>query len=84
MLDNRVNELVAIGASVAANCLSCLEYHIGKAAEYGVDGQEISQATEVGKLVRRGAAAKMDKLVESLGGAAPSGAGAMRAGCGCT
>ena len=75
-LDNRTTELVAIGASVTANCLSCLEYHVGKAAESGVDEEEITQAIDVGKMVRKGAAGQMDKLVVGLrrpAPAAPSG-----------
>jgi AhpD family alkylhydroperoxidase len=71
-LDNRTSELVAIGASVTANCLSCVEYHVGKATEYGVDEQEIVQAIDVGKMIRKGAAGKMDKLVESLRRPTPS------------
>jgi AhpD family alkylhydroperoxidase len=81
-LDNRTSELVAIGASVTANCLSCLEYHVGKATENGVDSEEIAHAIEVGKMVRKGAAGKMDKLVVSLHRAAPSPAGASTACCG--
>ena len=81
-LDDRITELVAIGASVTANCLSCLEYHVGKAKEYGVDEQEIVQAVEVGKMVRKGAAGKLDKLAESLRRAASSPAGASTACCG--
>jgi AhpD family alkylhydroperoxidase len=66
--DTRMTELVAIGSSVAANCQSCVEYHVGKAAEQGVDSQEIAQAVDVGRMVRRGAAAKVDKTVERLRG----------------
>jgi hypothetical protein len=29
-LDDRTTELVAIGASITANCPSCREYHVGK------------------------------------------------------
>jgi AhpD family alkylhydroperoxidase len=65
-MDNKIKELIAIGASISANCQPCLEYHIGKATEYGVSEQEIKEAIEVGTLVRRGAAAKMDKFATSL------------------
>ncbi len=34
-LENRIKELIAIGASVTANCQPCLEYHVGKAKEAG-------------------------------------------------
>ena len=81
-LDERITELVAIGASVTANCLSCLEYHVGKATEHGVDAEEIAHAIDVGKMVRNGAAGKMDKLAESFRRAAPSPAGASTACCG--
>lgn len=80
-LDNRTTELVAIGAAVTANCLGCLEYHAGKATEYGVEESEIAQAVEIGKMVRRGAAGKMDKLVASLSHAAPAAPGGAPAAC---
>jgi AhpD family alkylhydroperoxidase len=65
-MDNKIKELIAIGASISANCQPCLEYHTSKAAEYGVSELEIKEAIEVGTLVRRGAAAKMDKFATSL------------------
>lgn len=81
-LENRTTELIAIGASVTANCLSCLEYHVGKAREYSADEEEIAQAMDVGKAVGRGAAGKMDKLVASLRRTPPSEAsGSPRACC---
>ena len=82
--DNRLTELVAVGASVAANCQSCVEYHVGKAAEYGVDRAEVAQAIDTGKMVRRGAAAKMDKLVATLQAATPAAAAdTATESCGC-
>jgi len=65
-LDDRTKELIAIGASISANCQPCLEYHLSKAVEYGADESEISDAISVGSLVRRGAAAKMDKFAQNL------------------
>lgn len=44
---------LALGAAAAANCSACLEHHLGKAREAGVDAGEIAAALEVG----RGAAA---------------------------
>jgi AhpD family alkylhydroperoxidase len=82
-LDKRTTELVAIGASITANCLSCLEYHVSKAAEHGVDEEEIAQAIDVGKMVRKGAAGKMDTLVERLRRPVPAAPSGSTAGC-CT
>jgi AhpD family alkylhydroperoxidase len=35
-MDEKVKELIAIGASVSAHCQPCLTYHVGKARELGV------------------------------------------------
>lgn len=76
-LDTRITELIATGASVAANCRPCLEYHVGKARESGADDEDITQAVEVGRLVRRGAAAQLDKFAAGLrAGSLPAAAGA--------
>lgn len=65
-LDKHILELIAVGASVAANCQPCLEYNVRKAREFGADAEEIAEAIEVGKRVRQGAAAKLDKFALSL------------------
>ena len=83
-LDNRITELIAIGASVAANCQPCLQYHIDKALESGASDLEIAQAIEVAKTVRKGAAAKMDQFAATISKTTPSNAGAPTAGCGCS
>lgn len=65
-MDTRIEELIAIGASITANCQPCLEYHVQKAKENGADEQQISRAIEVGKMVRKGAAGKMDKVILNI------------------
>lgn len=57
-MDERTKELVAVGASVAANCHPCLKYHLSKCDELGVPRQEAQAAAEVGMMVNRGAAKK--------------------------
>ncbi len=66
MLDGNIKELIAIGASVSANCHPCIKYHIAKAREMKIDEAEIQQAVEVGKMVRKGAADQMDELLKEL------------------
>lgn len=83
-VDDRIRELIAVGASITANCQPCLQYHVTKALESGADGQEITEAVEVGKLVRKGAASKMDKFASSLNQAAPLAASSSNEGCGCS
>ncbi len=65
-MDERTKKLIAVGASVGANCHPCLEYHVGKALDAGIDKDEILEAVEVGKAVRQGSAASMDKLAFGL------------------
>ncbi len=66
MFDDKMTELVAIGASVAANCHPCVKFHVAKAREVGVSKEEIAEAVSVGKMVRKGAAGKMDELISEL------------------
>jgi AhpD family alkylhydroperoxidase len=65
-LDERTAMLIAVGASIAANCQPCLEINVARAQEHGIDPQEISEAVEVGRKVRKGAAAKMDRFAADL------------------
>ncbi len=59
-MDERIRELIAVGASITANCQPCLKYHTDKALESGADPGDVAEAVEMGKRVRKGAAAKMD------------------------
>lgn len=63
--DDRIRELVAVGASVTANCQPCLQLHAEKAIAAGATSGEVTAAIEVGNRVRKGAAAKMEAF--SLG-----------------
>ncbi len=83
-LDGRVMRLIAVGASVTANCQPCLETNVRKAGQNGADEREIAEAIEIGKMVRRAAAAKMDKFASSLGAPAMSVREALEAGCDCS
>ncbi|MCX5841153.1 MAG: carboxymuconolactone decarboxylase family protein [Deltaproteobacteria bacterium] len=65
-MDEQTKKLIAVGASVGANCHPCLEYHVGKALEFGIDRSKIMDAIEIAKAVRQGAASSMDKLALSL------------------
>jgi AhpD family alkylhydroperoxidase len=66
MLDEKIKELIAVGASISANCHPCIKHHTAKAREMKIEDDEIQQAIEVGKMVRKGAAGQMDKLLEEI------------------
>ncbi len=82
-LDDRTKGLIAVGASITANCQPCLQSTVTMALQNGADEQEIAEAIEVGKMVRKGAASKVDKCAASLNQAVPSTAGEANGGCGC-
>jgi AhpD family alkylhydroperoxidase len=66
-LDGRTASLIAVGASVTANCQPCLEANCARAAQYGAKPPEIAVAVEIGRRVRAGAAAKFDDFAAGLG-----------------
>ena len=82
-LDKRIRRLIAVGASISANCQPCLQVNAAKALEDGITEQEIAEAIEIGKMVRQGATAKMDKFILSLSKAAPVPNSGTDGGCGC-
>ncbi len=73
VLDDKTRELIAIGASIASNNPPSLKYHVERAKSFGVSDDEILDAVETGKFVRRGAASKTDIFAESLKTPPPRG-----------
>ena len=67
-MDPRTKELIAIGASVSANCIPCIKYHVDKGQKLGLDSAAIQDAIAVGQMVRKGAAGEMDKVLQMLAG----------------
>ena len=78
-MDEKLKEMIAIGASVTANCIPCIQYHYAKAIEAGLTEAEIRAAVQVGKQVRKGAAKKWDEEVDLL----LSNSSGDPSGCGC-
>ncbi len=48
-----VAELIAIGASVAANCDSCLRYHARRGEELGLTREDMASAANIGLMVKQ-------------------------------
>jgi AhpD family alkylhydroperoxidase len=48
-LDSRIKALIAVGASITANCQPCLKSTVAMALECGASEQEIAEAIEIGK-----------------------------------
>jgi alkylhydroperoxidase/carboxymuconolactone decarboxylase family protein YurZ len=67
-MENRIKLLIAVGASITANCQSCLKTAITGAQSAEVDKKEILEAIAIGRVVRKGAFGKMDKFATNLAG----------------
>ncbi len=51
-LTTQQEELVAVGASIAANCIPCLRIHFSRALEAGATLEQIRAAVAVGQAVK--------------------------------
>jgi len=80
-LSEREKELVAVGASITANCQPCLQYHVEKALASGADSWEVKAAIDVGKQVRKGASAKMDQFASGMKETQPAPTDAKKSAC---
>lgn len=65
-MEDKIKLLIAVGASVTANCQPCLRTAVTHAQSVGVDKKEIIEAIAIGRVVRRGAFGKRDKFASSL------------------
>lgn len=71
-------ELVAIGASIASNCIPCVTYHIAKAKKLGLSDALVAEAIELADKVRQvPARAVLDAVQRDAAGTGTQG------GCGC-
>lgn len=82
-MNGKIRELIAVGASITANCQPCLQIHVDNALKSGADRQEIAAAIEIGNRVRKGAAVRMEEYCANrLAASAPAAGGAVMEGGG--
>jgi AhpD family alkylhydroperoxidase len=65
-MDEHMQELVAMGAAAAANCHPCMDHHLAKCDELGIDREEVAAAVRVGLMVNRGAKNAIRKKAREL------------------
>jgi len=68
ILDDKIQELIALGASYAFNCRPCMEYHHKTAEKAGLTKAEMLAAIAVGEKVINGAHAKSKAFAKDLFG----------------
>ena len=64
LLSEDIRELIAIGASIAANCEPCFRAHYKKAKDAGVSKEEMLEAVAVGDGVKNASAKNIMNLAE--------------------
>jgi AhpD family alkylhydroperoxidase len=65
-MDALMKELVAMGASAAANCHPCMDHHLAKCDELGISREEVSEAVRVVLMVNHGAERAIRKKAREL------------------
>ncbi|MFN2341429.1 MAG: carboxymuconolactone decarboxylase family protein [Halanaerobium sp.] len=68
VLDKKTKELVAIGASVAANCLPCFKYHYKELKKLDVLDEEIKAAVKMAETVKKQPDNHMKDLITKMTG----------------
>jgi AhpD family alkylhydroperoxidase len=63
-----VQELVAVGAAIAANCEPCFKYHFDKARKLGVSKDDMARAVTTGQTVKESPARAILELAEKYTG----------------
>jgi len=66
-----VNELVAIGAAIAANCEPCLKHHYHQAQQLGVSKADMARAVEMAAKVKDSPHQAILRLAAKLTGSGP-------------
>lgn len=64
----QVQELVAIGAAIAANCEPCFRYHFDKARKLGVSKEDMARAVTTAQMVKESPARAVLELAEKYVG----------------
>ena len=79
VIDPKIKVLIALGASVAAGCQPCTEFHVKAARESGACEEGIQFAVEAALAVRQAATRGIDRWSERCQGARPELDAAFRA-----
>ncbi len=66
VLEDKIENLIAIGAATAANCIPCFEHLYEKAIHSGITLAEIKRASDIAGLVKKGAHIALTNSINEL------------------
>ncbi len=67
-MDDRTSILISLGAATAANCVPCFEHYFGKADGVGLNSEEIQEAADIARQVKKGADINIRNRISELTG----------------
>ena len=65
-LQDKIENLIAIGAATAANCIPCFEHLYERAIDSGITLAEIKRASDIAEQVKKGAHIALKNSVNEL------------------
>ena len=68
VLPDKIENLIAIGAATAANCIPCFEHLYEKAINSGITIAEIKRASDIAGQVKKGAHIALTNSINELVG----------------
>ena len=68
VLQDKIENLIAIGAATAANCIPCFEHLYEKAINSGITLAEIRRASDIAGQVKKGAHIALTNSINELVG----------------
>ena len=66
VLEDKIENLIAIGAATAANCIPCFDHLYEKAINSGITLAEIKRASEIAGQVKKGAHIALTNSINEL------------------
>ena len=66
VFEDKTENLIAIGAAIAANCIPCFEHLYEKAINCGMTPAEIKRVSDIAGLVKKGAHIALTNSVNEL------------------
>ena len=68
ILEEKIENLIALGAASASNCIPCFEHIYEKAITSGVSLAEIKRASDIAEQVKKGAQVALSSTINDLVG----------------
>jgi AhpD family alkylhydroperoxidase len=73
IFDPKTTQMIALAASVAANCLPCTKYHLAHAEKEGLTKEEITELVQIATLVKQRPVNEVSEMITAYLGVRQEG-----------